>query len=577
MLELSRALYWFRSPGILVVIVAIVSIVLAGCPSTETVDTDSNQEPSPSSAPSAISAIGLHELEKSEEAAESLANHLIELSDAIRKGIRAQIQSYFGQSILATRFPSEREDLHRKTETIYWQHWKIEKEAKPISRDQFLDSLDVFMDTFGEIEDLRLKVLKSELAGDGGISASVKFALYGSDHDGLREGVFGHVNLVAQPHDKTGWQISKFEIASLESVRAESAMFTEVAGPAGIGADLPTGLGPANAWPGVAVADIDDDGFLDIAIGGMFLFRSRGDGTFEDVSEQLGIRAIVGTEGPKLRAPVFLDYDQDGDLDLFISGSKNFLLQNQKVPSGNLFYTDASQSLGDYALTNAYSVAVADINGDGFPDLYLGAWHVARGSRVSPITAGYRGDPADANLLFLNQADGSFREVGAAWGVADRRWSYAVGFADIDSDGDQDLIVANDFGGGTRVYDNRGDHFVDIASEVGLGTGNDMGVSFGDYDNDGDLDLHLTEMSSTAGTRILNALGEQERESLESLAAGNFLYNYDSGRFREVGGMLGPLHAGWSWGGGFIDIDNDGWEDLYSPNGFISGNTFKDT
>jgi hypothetical protein len=88
-------------------------------------------------------------------------------------------------------------------------------------------------------------------------------------------------------------------------------------------------------------------------------------------------------------------------------------------------------------------------------------------------------------------------------------------------------------------------------------------------------------MSSTAGRRILARLGEAElpsRERLEELALGNSLYeNTGAGRYRDVSKDAGAFPAGWAWGGGFIDIDNDGFEDLFTPNGFISGSKLHDT
>ena len=87
--------------------------------------------------------------------------------------------------------------------------------------------------------------------------------------------------------------------------------------------------------------------------------------------------------------------------------------------------------------------------------------------------------------------------------MRDPRWGYAAAFADMDGDADPDLYVANDFGH-NALYENVGGRFVDVAAERGvLDPGNGMGVSFGDFQNDGHLDLHVTNMSSTAGNRIL--------------------------------------------------------------------------
>jgi hypothetical protein len=100
-----------------------------------------------------------------------------------------------------------------------------------------------------------------------------------------------------------------------------------------------------------------------------------------------------------------------------------------------------------------------------------------------------------------------------------------------------------------------------------------MGVYFGDFNNDGRIDLYVTKMSSTAGNRLLDRTGEIG--TLRSMAAGNTLYRgIGGGKFEAT---KDKFHAGWSWGGGFIDIDNDGFEDLYSPNGHMSGASEKDT
>ena len=142
-------------------------------------------------------------------------------------------------------------------------------------------------------------------------------------------------------------------------------------------------------------------------------------------------------------------------------------------------------------------------------------------------------------------------------------------------------LVENDFGE-KGFFVHQGTRFVDEARTRGvLDPGNGMGVSVGDFNNDGRLDLHMTNMSSTAGNRILGRLfpgATVSDQVLVKVASGNTLFeNAGGGRFRDVTADVGGLSASWSWGGGFIDIDNDGAEDLYTPNGFISGRSMKDT
>ncbi|HEX8852355.1 MAG TPA: VCBS repeat-containing protein, partial [Pyrinomonadaceae bacterium] len=225
-----------------------------------------------------------------------------------------------------------------------------------------------------------------------------------------------------------------------------------------------------------------------------------------------------------------------------------------------------------------FSAVAGDVNSDGFLDIYVASYN--RYGQVTP-DSWFRATNGTPNLLFINQKNGTFKEEAAKWGVDDRRWSYAAEFADVNGDGRVDLYVANDFGE-KALYINRGGRFVDEARERGvLDPGNGMGVSFGDYNNDGRLDLHASNMSSTAGNRILSRLfpNQSAKENvLKKLAAGNNLFeNLGDGKFRDVTSEVGGFSGGWAWGGGFIDFDNDGWEDIYTPNGFISGKSMKDT
>ena len=110
-----------------------------------------------------------------------------------------------------------------------------------------------------------------------------------------------------------------------------------------------------------------------------------------------------------------------------------------------------------------------------------------------------------------------------------------------------------------------------------------MGVSLGDYDNDGDLDIHATYMSSIAGERILSLVSQtaslkKYENTWHELLGGNRIYeNLGNAVFRDVSESAGPFEAQWAWGGGFIDFDNDGWQDIHSPNGLWSGKHMKET
>jgi hypothetical protein len=366
----------------------------------------------------------------------------------------------------------------------------------------------------------------------------------------------------------------------MNSMVASTDLFSEVSAPAGVSHRLPAYGAPDNSgfvWKGAAAGDVDGDGWIDIVVTGAtrnFLYRNEGTGRFRDVSAETGLTSLAtGT------APLLADYDNDGDLDVFIAAvGSQVLLENRLVPDGKLRFDDVSLERGVSVSATGFSAAAADVNFDGRVDFYVTSYNAY--GRVTPNSwsAATNGTP---NLLFVSQPDGSFREEAATWGVADGRWSYAAVFADLTEDGRPDLVVANDFGE-KAFFVHQGHSFRDEARARGvLDPGNGMGVAVGDYNNDGHLDLHMTNMSSTAGNRILGRMfpgSKSADQVLVKLAAGNALFeNLGGGRFREVTSDVGGLSGAWAWGGGFIDLDNDGTEDLYTPNGFISGKSMKDT
>jgi hypothetical protein len=226
----------------------------------------------------------------------------------------------------------------------------------------------------------------------------------------------------------------------------------------------------------------------------------------------------------------------------------------------------------------AMSVVAADVNGDGFLDFYVCMYRDETQDdpdapqEVPRDVAGARN--GFGNQLWINQGNGTFKEEAAKRGVRDTGWSLDAAFADYDGDGKPDLFLANDYGE-SRLYHNRGDGtFEDVtvksgARDVGFG----MGVTWVDYDGDGNLDLYVSNMYSTAGNRILERgpgrLPKERFEKLKKMASGNTLFrNNGDGTFTNVTQAMGVGRAGWAWSSAAYDYDNDGWPDLYVANGF---------
>lgn len=346
--------------------------------------------------------------------------------------------------------------------------------------------------------------------------------------------------------------------------------------------------------PGLSVVDIDDDGRDDLYVcvrwGKNLLFRNKADGTFEEVAAEYGLD-LDGLSA----AAIFADFDNDGDQDVFVGRSleKSVYLRNE----GGIF-VDCSSSHVDSPLPYlTTSLAAADYNGDGLLDLYcstygfamrqareqvakdfLQDYHPAEVSRrfVSPPDVEpYLNLPGPPNILFVNKGDGRFEISPLNEQVAVWHETLQTTWADYDLDGDPDLYVCNDFAPDQLFRNDHGEKFVDVTASVGHERmrGFGMGASFGDFDNDLDLDLYVSNMFSKAGLRIIDKVGLADKRFRWS-AEGNLLFGNDGDSgFRFLTGQdafKDVARADWSWGGQFCDFDNDGFLDLYVPNGYFT-------
>jgi hypothetical protein len=537
-------------------------------------------------------------LEVVEDLSESLANDLLGLSVATRNRDLTEIAAYFPERLTAAPLPTEPGPVEPELEWIGNRSWTSpggERESAERTREELVREWATLLEHFSEIDDARFKVKGAQfddsarsvegapeptaVPGATG-SARIAFFVVGRSQDGEREWLRGRAAVSVRKPEEGVWQFTSFETTEMRSMVASVDIFSEVADPAGVGATLPPYGTPENGgfvWRGAAAADIDGDGWLDLFVTSVrrnYLFVNTGDGRFRDATDEAGLGFLAsGT------APLLLDYDNDGDTDVFLSAvGQQVLLENRLVPDGRLWLEDVSFEAGVAVSAIGFSAAAADVNDDGQLDIYVVSYN--RYGQITP-DVWYQATNGTPNLFFVSQPDGTYREQARQWGVDDRRWSYAATFFDVDDDGRQDLYVVNDFGE-NAFYVHKGDRFEDEARARGvLDPGNGMGVAVGDWNRDGLLDLHVTNMSSTAGNRILSRLfpGSSPQDNvLKKLASGNHLYeNVGGGRFRDVTADVGGFSGGWAWGGGFLDFDNDGREDLYTPNGFISGKSMKDT
>ncbi|MFQ5742308.1 MAG: FG-GAP repeat domain-containing protein [Acidobacteriota bacterium] len=550
------------------------------------------QQPGPQSGP-LRAQLERGKLEATEDRTEALASQVLELSRALRAFNTTRVAEFFSNPSWVTPLPTEATELEPRIKWIQRHGWRPQTRAtRKMTRHEIAGMWEAFLAHFSELEDARFQVEKATFDENGSTgTAQLRFYQIGRDPNGFREWVRGTATVTLETAGDDRWLIQRMVVGRVESLVAATDLFAEVGEPAGVSALLPS-LGARNSrpysfyWHGAAAADIDLDGDIDLfatADYRNYLYLNDGAGGFREASAEASLEHTSHPDAAGGTAPLFVDIDNDGDSDLFLSmWDEQKLFENRLLPDGKLVFRDISQSSGVAVQTNGLTAVAGDINNDGLPDIYVCGYgrldHPENG-----LTAFYRPENGGPNLLFVNQGDGHFREMAKEYGVDDPRWSQAAVFFDFDGDGDQDLYVSNDWGD-NALYLNEGDRFRDGTLDSGTSKpGFAMGVSLGDYDNDGDLDIHATYMSSVSGSRVLGRVGriaslERYQATWHEMLSGNRLYdNVGSGVFRDVSESAGPFEGGWAWGGGFLDFDNDGWQDLHSPNGLWSGLHMKDT
>jgi hypothetical protein len=305
---------------------------------------------------------------------------------------------------------------------------------------------------------------------------------------------------------------------------------------------------------GVAAGDVDRDGYADLCFtrgitGPPVLFRNRGDGSFEDATATSGLGAPGGT----FSSAAFADVDGDGWLDLLLLGILDTPPRLHRNAGDGTFLpaTTAGLSLPG----NNWSASFADWDRDGDLDLFVSRWGRIVASGVS------------AGHLWRNRGDGTFEDATLAaglvpfatpGGIAQLDFSFTGNFADVDSDGWPDLLVAADYGG-SRILRNRGDGtFAPVVSGSVPDDENGMGAAVGDVDGDGDLDWFVTSIWDPDGTAE-GAWG----------VSGNRLYlNDGGGLFSDATSASGLREGWWGWAATLADLDADGDLDAAHVNGY---------
>lgn len=464
----------------------------------------------------------------------------------------------------------------------------------------FVESLAAWLSDVQHISTAEFEIFAIDVSAQMPLTVQtqIRYDIVAERKDGKHEERVGSWRIAWQSQADTAWKATRWE-ADIETIAT-------LAGPAFIEI-TPHALGESTSYKqqmlhgadywrttldgavgfdlycnnGVAVGDFDGDGFDDFYVcqpAGLpnRLYRNRGNGTFEDVTEKAGVGVLDNTA-----CALFADFDNRGLQDLLVVCGTGPLLFRNTGKGTFALKNDAFQFKRPPQGTFTHA-AIADYDNDGRLDIYfcLYMYYLGLDQYHYPIPY-YDARNGPPNSLFHNEGNGVFVETTQAAGldVQNNRYSFAAAWGASRTDGALDLFVSNDFGT-SQLYRNNGNGtFTDASAEAGVeGVGAGMACCWCDYDDDGRQDVYVPSMWEAAGQRVSNQpqfhrdASPRIRGLYQRHARGNALYhNQGDGTFVNVGQHAGVEMGRWSWSSDFLDFDHDGFADLYIANGYISG------
>jgi hypothetical protein len=318
---------------------------------------------------------------------------------------------------------------------------------------------------------------------------------------------------------------------------------------------------------GVYLCDYNRDGILDILVTDLnqiALYQGLPGGKFRNVTTEVG---LPSSQQPAPDLVAVVDLDGDGWEDLILGDhvyknidGKEFM---DYTPFTNLHFPH-----------DAVNIAIADFDRDGLLDLYV----TRPGDRKKDSwLTGKSGDPTKVNQLWRNKGHWLFENVTAKSGAgADNRSTFSAVWLDANNDGWPDLYVINEFGKGVLLINNGDGTFRQQLMSQGASDFGSMGITCGSVDNDGNIDIYCANMYSKAGSRVIDnvqpgSYPEEIMDIMRHFVKGSQLWKNRGGlKFEPVGQKRQIAAVGWAYGPALVDLDNDGFLDLFATAGFVS-------
>lgn len=323
----------------------------------------------------------------------------------------------------------------------------------------------------------------------------------------------------------------------------------------------------ASVGASVSVCDFNNDGWNDFYLTtsktgeSNALYQNMQDGTFKDVGEEKNIGDLNKKGTGVSMGSIWADVDNDGWEDVFVyKWGKPDLYFNKQ---GERFKRATDSGLPNWM--NANSAIWFDYNNDGNVDLLIGGYYKEEinlwnleNTLIMPESFEYANN-GGRNYLLENNGDGTFSDVTLSRGLTTTKWTLAIGALDVNDDGYQDLFIANDYSVDELYLNDYGKEFKEIGknARIGYAPKSGMNVSLADVKNNGNFSIYVSNITEMG---IL-------------LQGNNFWQPSSDGQeiaFKNNAGPLGVELGGWSYGSQFGDLNNDGFQDLYLANGFIS-------